>query len=446
MDRSIDRKLLAWKLSSTRKPLVLQGARQVGKTFAVCKFGKTHFQQIFKLDFLASKELIELFNSLNSYAPKNIIQQLEFYFRKKINIESDLIFFDEIQECPSAIASLKYFMEEMPDLAIICAGSYLGIMTNDESFPVGKVEYLSMTPCTFGEFLPVLDPQLGVLYAEIDVNDHTQIPTLYHHALLKIWRSYLALGGMPEVINVYMRELPQGEFVALSKARITQQQLLEGYRSDFSKHSGKVNANHISHVFDAIPSQLSKAFDESVARFHFTGVVPNQKGFDRIRGPLTWLIKARLILKTFIANKAENPLKGYCEENRFKLYFFDVGLLQASLLVPMEAIVGEGLGSYKGFIVENFVAQELFNQLNSDLFSWSEGTSEVEFIINQGKHLLPIEAKSSAKFSRTKSLNAYVERYKPTLAYKLSLQNRGFEPVRKMLTLPIYLIGKLELT
>jgi predicted AAA+ superfamily ATPase len=112
----------------------------------------------------------------------------------------------------------------------------------------------------------------------------------------------------------------------------------------------------------------------------------------------------------------------------------------------MEAIVGEGLGSYKGFIVENFVAQELFNQLNSDLFSWSEGTSEVEFIINQGKHLLPIEVKSSAKFSRTKSLNAYVERYKPTLAYKISLQNRGFEPVKKMLTLPIYLIGKLELT
>jgi predicted AAA+ superfamily ATPase len=446
MERTNDAKLLAWKISPHRKPLVLQGARQVGKTYAVTKFGDKYFKQIFKLDFLANKELVELFSSLKSYSPKNIIQQLEFYFRKKIDIKNDIVFFDEIQECPSAITALKYFSEDMSELAIICAGSYLGIMTNEDSFPVGKVEYLSMTSCTFEEFLSASDSDLNNIYSDISITDHGQIPNIYHQAMLTQWRKYLALGGMPEVINVYLREAKNGEITALSKARIIQEQLLEGYRSDFSKHSGKVNANHISHVFDAIPHQLSKAFDESVNRFHFTGVVPNQKGFERIRGPLTWLIKARLIIKTFIANKAQHPLKGFCEENRFKLYFFDVGLLQASLLVPMEAIVSEELGSYKGYIVENFVAQELFHRLNSDLFSWSEGLSEVEFIINQGKHLVPIEVKSSAKFSRTKSLNSFIDRYSPSIAYKISLQNRGYDPVKRMLTLPIYLIGKLDLT
>lgn len=441
MERYIQESLLLWKDKSKRKPLILQGARQVGKTFAISKFGAEHFQQTFKLDFLADKSLKNIFENIKL---KDILERLEFRFSRKINLKNDLLFFDEIQECPMAITCLKYFYEELPELAIIGAGSYLGIMTNENSFPVGKVEYLAMTPVTFEEFLMALDPDLWGIYSKIIINEHQQIPLIYHEAFYRFWIKYVALGGMPEVISTYLSNIDQGEFTALTAARVIQNQILEGYKSDFAKHSGKTNATHILHVFDSIPLQLSKSHDEAVKRYHFTGVIPNQKGFERIRGPLTWLTKSRLCIKSYIASKSEHPLKGYCEDNKFKIYFFDIGLLQASLQIPMEAIINEALGSYKGYIAENFVAQELFNSINNDLFNWQEGAAEVEFLLSTKKEIIPLEVKSSKKFSRTKSLDSYISRYAPPLAYKVCPQNRGFDKTRNMLTLPIYLVGKIK--
>lgn len=441
MDREIYQSFISWKNKPDRKPLILKGARQVGKTYAVSEFAQKEFRHFFKLDFLKHPQLVDLFQT---NAPAEIVQQLEFYFRKKIDPKKDLLFFDEIQECPLAITSLKYFYEELPEMRIICAGSYLGIMTTEDSFPVGKVEYLSMTPCTFKEFLAAVDADLAVIFDRIDIHDHNPIPPLYHEALLKNWRLYLALGGMPEVIKVYLKNLEKGLLEALEKARAIQEQLLEGYRSDFTKHSGRVNASHILHVFDSISQQLSKFYDESVGKFHFSGVIPKQKGFERIIGPLTWLTKASLVLKTFIVNKAEHPLKGFSEENKFKLYYLDVGLLQASLKIPMTAIMDEEIGSYKGYIVENFVAQELFHQKNDQLYSWSEGTAEIEFLYMRGKEILPLEVKSSTKSRRAKSLDSFIAKYAPPVAFKFTAQNRGYEGERKMLTLPLYLIGKLS--
>ncbi len=317
-------------------------------------------------------------------------------------------------------------------------------MSNEESFPVGKVEFLHLNPMTFHEFLEALEPPLCEEYNKIAITDHTAINPLHHKKLLETWKKYQAIGGMPEVVKNYIEySKNESELKAITRARDIQNQLLTGYKADFSKHSGTVNSAHILSVYEAVASQLAKTQDESTQKFKFTGVIPNQKGFDRVRGPLTWLEKSRLVIKVLINNKAEHPLKAHTEDNRFKLYFMDVGLLNAALETPIEAIMAHELGSYKGYIAENFVAQELYAKNTGALYSWIEGRAELEFLWIQGKNIVPIEVKSAERSTLAKSLDAYIGRYKPELALKLTGQNRGYDPKRKMLTMPIYLAGKI---
>jgi predicted AAA+ superfamily ATPase len=443
MKRQIMRDLSLWCQSRNRKPLILQGARQIGKSYSVKEFGQAHFAQFVRIDFLLQKDIHLVFAESKSFEPKRILKELEFLLNIIIDPKNSLLFFDEIQECPGALTSLKYFQEEMPELAIIAAGSYLGIMSNEESFPVGKVDFLSMYPMNFEEFLMSFNPTLHEQFKLILMSETTPINPVYHHKLLEAWRKYIAIGGMPEVVSTYLEFHQSNELHAITLARKIQNQLLTGYKADFTKHSGTVNSGHILSVFDSVAIQLSKSYDESVNKFNFSGVIPKQKGFDRIRGPLTWLHKSRLVIKTFIANKAHHPLKSYTEENKFKLYFFDVGLLNASLEIPIETIFSNQLGSYKGFIAENFVAQELIPKSNSQLYSWTEGNAEVEFIWPSGTNLIPIEVKSSERSTRAKSLDSFIAKYAPEYAYKITGQNRGYDPKRNMITLPIYLAGKI---
>lgn len=331
----------------------------------------------------------------------------------------------------------------MPELALISAGSYLGIMVNEDSFPVGKVDFLSMYPMNFDEFLFSFDPILHSEFKLINILETTKIDSLYHQKFLEAWKRYLAIGGMPEVVSTYLEGCKSNELKAINSARKIQMQQLVGYKADFAKHSGTVNAAHILSVFDSVPIQLAKAYDEEVGKFIFSDVIPRQKGFDRIRGPLTWLAKSRLVIKNYIANKADHPLRAYTEENKFKLYFIDVGLLSASLEIPIETILSNEIGTYKGFIAENFVAQELFYKSDINLYSWTEGKAEIEFLWLSGKDIVPIEVKSSAKSTRAKSLDSFIAKYHPPLAYKISAQNRGYDPKRKMMTIPIYLVGKI---
>jgi predicted AAA+ superfamily ATPase len=444
MKRHIIKHLEHWKHCSQRKPLILRGARQVGKSYSVKEFASKNFKQFIRIDFLLQKEVHLIFSPELSLDPKRILNDIGFLLNIEINRDSALLFFDEIQESPGALASLKYFQEQMPELALIAAGSYLGIMVNENSFPVGKVDFLSMYPMTFDEFLMAYNPNLYSQYNSIDILESSKIDPLYHQKLMEVWKRYLAIGGMPEVVSSYIENHSINELMAATAARKIQRQLLTGYKADFAKHSGTVNAGHILSVFDSVAIQLSKSYDEEVGKFLFIGVIPKQKGFDRIRGPLTWLAKSRLVIKNYIANKAEHPLKAYTEENRFKLFFLDVGLLNASLEIPVEAILGNQLGSYKGFIAENFVAQELVYKSETNLYSWAEGKAEVEFLWISGKDIVPIEVKSSAKSARAKSLDSFIAKYNPPLAYKVTAQNRGYDPKRKMMTIPIYLTGKIE--
>jgi predicted AAA+ superfamily ATPase len=441
MKRHIYQNIKNWAKSPNRKPLILKGARQVGKTHFIKNEIKNLANNIFVLDFINRGELIEIFEHANG--TKKLIQKLEVFLNHKIDLSSDLIFLDEIQECPKAIESLKYFFEECPELKIIAAGSYLGMMATDTSFPVGKVQFEFMGPMSFSEFLMNIDHNLYSIWEGINLFENELIDPFYHSKFNELFKTYLVIGGMPEVVAYYIAHYQADLHDTLKVCREIQNQLLTGYKADFLKRAGRINANQIFNVFESIPIQLAKSYDESVNKYKFSNVIPRNSGLLKIQGPLTWLENARLAIKVFICNKAQEPLAAYRKENQFKLYFFDMGLLNAALEIPMGKLLNEQLNEYKGYIAENFVAIELFNVKNSALNSWAEGNAQIEFIITINDELVPIEVKSSSQFTRAKSLDAYIERYHPNLAIKFTPNNRGYNKSKNIWTLPIYLASKL---
>ncbi|MDQ7009339.1 MAG: AAA family ATPase [Candidatus Gracilibacteria bacterium] len=446
LNRKIIDELIIWKNSKYRKPLIVKGARQVGKSFAIKYFGENNFRKIHIINFQSNKKVHSIFEG--DINPNEIITKLEYILDENIDIKNDLIFFDEIQECPKAINSFKFFCEKKKELAIIGAGSYLGLIKNGESFPVGKVDFLSMFPLNFEEFLEAIKNKLFNFYKKIDINNLKKIDDLIHKELLKYLNLYFFIGGMPEIVNLYKEGLNNNNNSneLLNNIRKTQLNLLESYKADFTKYSGIINSSHILSVYDSVSKQLSLTYNEEVNKFKFVGVIPNKKGFSSIDGPLTWLSESRLVIKSFISNKANNPLKSHTKENTFKLFFHDIGLLNASLETPISEIILNDLSNYKGYIVENFIAQELFNIFDKDLISWTEGISEIEFLINIGGDIIPIEVKSSEKYRKAKSLDSFIKRYSPKIAYKFTMQNYSKNEDRGYSTLPMYLVGKIKKT
>lgn len=443
MKRSIHIKLLAWKNSRGRKPLVLKGARQVGKTWALHKFGKSEYERegykYHYIDLRESKDFHSIF--AETFDPSKIITLLEFRLKRKFDINHDLLVLDEIQECPHAITSLKYFEQNLKELDLIVAGSHLGLLKNEESFPVGKVDFLHMFPMNFEEFVSSMDSDAAAYLSSYNCKE--PLPSIVHERLLELLTCYHFVGGLPEAVAVVCDYGIDNISNSIIDVRKIQNNLILGYRSDFSKYSGVVNATHINYVFNSLPKQLSQTHDESVKKFRFRQVIPNRKGFDSIAGPLSWLLESRLCIKNNIAKRAEHPIQGYCNPNRFKLFLFDIGLLNCMLKLPGEVILGEQISSYKGFILENFVAQELFSITNEELTSWQQGTAELEFIIANTAEIIPVEVKSSSKSRMAKSLDAYINRYAPKHAFKLSRQNFNFNSKRNITTIPVYCSYKL---
>jgi predicted AAA+ superfamily ATPase len=444
MKRVIFNQLLEWKEKENRKPLILQGARQVGKSYIVKEFGQKHFKNFVKVDFLSQKEFHLIFNKDESLKAKDILKHISLLIGESIVPNETLLFFDEIQECPGALTSLKYFEEEMPELAVISAGSYLGIMVHESSYPVGKVEFLKMYPMNFQEFLQAFNEELYSYYKifKINLEDLHSIPEIYHQKFIEVWRMYLFIGGMPEAVKIFIQNKSE-LLTGFTEARKIQQQLITGYQSDFAKHSGPVNATHILNVFDSVAIQLAQTHNEEVKKFSFSDAIPQKRGFANIRGPLTWLVKSHLVIQNLIVNKAEHPLKAFAHDNKFKLYYFDVGLLGAALDLPPESLLKSTLGAYKGFIAENFVASEFMSVANSPFYSWQESKAELEFLIIKNGDICPVEVKSSEKSIRSKSLESFIGRYRPVLSYKLTPKNLGYNIDKKTLTLPIYLSGKI---
>lgn len=431
--------LLEWKMSLPyRLPLLMLGARQVGKTHLVEDFGKAHFPKVHIFNFEKHHHYHSVFQK--DLDPTRILSELSILARAEIEKE-DLVFFDEIQQCPPALTSLKYFAEDLPHQALIAAGSLLGVTLSDSSFPVGKVQEMRIYPLTFSEFLASLDSKVcSAFMAAIQDNS---ISESLHSVLWDYCLKYCFCGGMPAVVHIFARHhlLSQS---AMKQCRTVQQSLITQYMNDFAKHSGKVNAMHLERVFRGIAAQLAASVDDSVKRFRFSGVVPGVSQYSRLASAFDWLERASLIQKVPLLNTIPESLITEAKENFFKAYLFDIGILGALIGIQSDAFLNPHMKFIKGFLAENFVCQELAAQ-GFQIFAWSApgAFAEIEFIIQSPTQgIVPIEVKSG-NTSKAKSLASYIRRYNPQEAWLFG--NTGFRKDGITRRCPMYTVGEMEL-
>ena len=427
-----------WKVKSNRLPLILQGARQVGKTHLLKTFGQESFAQCHHFDFERQREvLFPIFEK--SLEPAHLLQNLSLLCGKQIELGRDLVIFDEIQNCPKAITSLKYFCEDLSELHLCAAGSLLGLSFSSDSFPVGKIDYLDLYPMEFGEFVDNQPKvRLQEIYNEIGPSK-VDIPSVAHQQFWELLKCFYVTGGLPAAVKAFLNA-EESSLNGFKAARIIQENLLKDYMADLNKHCGKTPALHIASVFQNIPLQLSQTVDESTMRYRFKDVIPRKKGLTELDGPISWLEKAGLVHKVMINNRPELPLRSFCKPNLFKLFYFDHGILAAALNLPIEAIVLQDYGISKGYFAENFIAQELKASGAQPLYCWMENNSEIEFLqVIQGNPV-PIEVKASHR-TQAKSLQEYIKTYQPALTIKMSAQPYSREGGR--VNMPLYLAGKI---
>jgi len=448
MKRLLYTQLIRWRDSPVRKPLLLQGARQVGKSYLLEQFGKYEFPKFFRFNFEQTPQVAKIFKA--DLVPERIIRELSLVAGKTIIPEKHLLIFDEIQECPRALTSLKYFNEEMPELALCCAGSLLGVKlysaqrsycVSSESFPVGKVNLLHLYPMTFQEFLQALgNYQLLDSLKSADIAN--SLPEIAHDMLWALLMEYFMTGGLPQVVKEYI-PLRNTPVEARYNTRKLQQDLLASYYKDFAKHAGATNSMHIVAVLENIPMQLVRNQDGSVKRYIFKDVIPGKKSFADLQGPIDWLEQAGLAIKVKVCNRAELPLESFCKPNMFKLFVFDVGLLGCMLNLPVEAIANDDYGITKGYFAENFVAQELMSAGAQKLYSWSERNSQIEFLKHRGSKIIPLEVKAGRR-TQAKSLQQYIQKYSPDDAIILSKKNlAGKKKDSVVKYVPLYMAGSL---
>ena len=437
MDRLLITQLLNWKNQPKRKPLLLDGARQVGKSYLIetC-FGKVHFHRVVKLDFLANPNLAGLFGA--SLNPQDILLNIELELGVDINANTDLLFFDEIGECPAALNSLKFFAEQRPDLYLCASGSNVGLLN---SFPVGKVDALELFPMSFEEFVMASGNE-KILSA---FRQGLQLQAS-HNKLWELLLDYYFVGGMPEAVETWFAD--GGKFTGInercSRIQSIHRSLLSGYLRDFGKYGGKVNAQHIERVFRNVPLQLSKNMDASVTRYRFGGVIERKRSYLDLSSPIDWLEKTKLVSRCYpIDCEPESPLSAYRKENFFKLFLFDIGLLGHMLDISYQEHLQQSY-EYKGYLAENFVQNELRASGCYPTYSWDFRQAEIEFLVktNNGE-IIPVEVKSG-KRTRAKSLQTYIERYKPARTVKLIGSVGGAEHPVQNITWPLYYASRLK--
>lgn len=427
MKRTLYKDLLIWKNSNNRKPLLLQGARQAGKTYLVNEFGKNEYTKNIYLNFEQNLDLKTLFTgSLN---PQNIINNISLYIGKKITAVDTLIFFDEIQAVPEALTSLKYFYEQSPEFHIIAAGSLLGVSVGKQSsFPVGKVNFMTLYPMTFSEYLVAFGEEL-IAEKLINIRIVESLPEILHEKLLKHLKTYLYLGGMPEVLQSYLNESD------IALVRNIQHDILKAYQRDFSKYTDKSQAIRTSELWHSVPYQLAK----ENKKFKYSDVRKRARALT-FEQTIEWLKKAGLVNIAYNIQSPKIPLAGYADYSKFKIYLLDTGLLGAMLNLSPDIIIKptELFSEYNGAFVENFVASELVSSGNNELYYWtSKSEAEVDFVIQSGNNVYPVEVKSGTS-RNLKSLRSYAEKYKPKLIIRTSPRN--FIQDKEFINIPLYAV------
>ncbi len=432
MKRYLYKELLLWKNKKNRKPLLLEGARQVGKTYLLKEFGNNEYDDCAYFNFEKTLELDSLFKS--SLDSISLIESLELFIGRKINSKSTLIFFDEIQASPRAVTSLKYFYEETPEYHVASAGSLLGVsVSRVSSFPVGKVNFMMLYPLSFFEYLTAIGERLLIKLIE-EKKDYLQIQKVIHEKLIRHYKMYLFLGGMPEVVQNY---IDNNNIVDVRNIQI---EILSAYKRDFSKYTTASEAIRISEIWNSIPMQLAK----ENKKFKYSDVAKGGRA-SKFESAIEWLRKAGLI---YIANKIKTPkfpLSGYVDKTKFKLFILDSGLLGAILNIHSNLIVKDNrlFSEYNGAFIENYVAAELTKTGYEELFYWASNfEAEVDFIIsNNENEIIPIEVKSGLSRQK-KSLRVYSEKYNPNLLLRLSPRN--FAKDGNLVNIPLYAIPFLN--
>ena len=423
MKREAYQSLLNWKLQPERKPLIIQGARQVGKTWLMKSFGENEFRQTAYFNFESSKILHQVFRQ--GYDVPTILSSLNILAGFKIDPSDTLIIFDEIQACPEAITVLKYFQENNPEYFIFAAGSLLGVAIHQGvSFPVGKVDMLTLHPMNFAEFGSALGKDH--LLNAIAQQDHKLIE-IFQDEFVKLLRQYLFVGGMPEVVKVFAKD---GDYL---QVQAMQHQIINAYENDFSKHAPLSQLPRIRMVWQSIVGQLAKENSKFIYSILRTGA--RAKDFELA---IEWLKDAGLIQKVTRVSKPGLPISAYADWSDFKIYLNDVGLMTAMAgITPHILLIGNSLFTeFKGVLAEQFVLQQLISR-SIQPFYWApeNATSEVDFIIQRDHHILPIEVKSSENL-RSRSLKLYAERFVPTHCIRTSLS--GYQTQSWMRNIPLY--------
>jgi predicted AAA+ superfamily ATPase len=420
--------LLSWKAKPSRKPLVIDGARQTGKTYLLQTLFGDEFENTLRLDFLENPELSDAFEG--SLSPEEVITNIELLTGQVFNPSTDLLILDEIGECPKAVTSLKYFAEKKPHYYVAASGSNIGLLN---AFPVGKVEQHNLRPLTFREFLWASnEPALIKAY-----ESQTNSPAA-HSKLFDQLTDYYFTGGMPEAVSTWFSLIDESILKRTEAVSTVQADLVEGYKRDFVKYSGKLDAQLIESLFTNIPSQLSSVFDDSVKRFKFKGVYERKSRYADFESAISWLHRCRLTLQNYpVEGTPRSSLAAYQKNNRVKLFLFDVGLLNQMLGTSYKAIKQQGY-EYKGYIAEIFVQHELAAIGIEPSFSWNDARAEIEFIIsNDSGKVIPIEVKSGNR-TRAKSLQSYISKCSPHKTIKLTGTQGSSGLETKNIVLPLY--------
>ena len=441
MKRYVEEQLLAWKKREERKPLVMMGARQVGKTWLMREFARKNFAAVHEFNFDNNAVLASFFRE--SKDPAEIIPKLALYSGRKIDVSRDAVIFDEIQDCSDALNSLKYFREQCPMLAVLTAGSLLGVkicgrksrkedqafFEMPKSYPVGQVELMDVEPMTFGEFLCARNEMLWEYYQSL--SGHDPIPEAFHRKLWSEYLVYLTIGGMPEVVNSYLREGDP------ARVRKLQRDLVELYENDIVKYNSEIDAAKILVVLRSIVPQLSKENGKFIYGALREGA--RARGYEEA---IEWLVSARMVRRVFNLSEIRYPLAGYSVRNVFKLYLNDIGMLKEMASITNESLIGDADFDFKGRYVENYVLEQLSRRTEGEVHYWAQRAErEIDFVVQCHGAAIPVEVKAGSD-KRSASFKTYVNTRRPEHAIRFS--ERNLKQDGAFVNIPLYLAERYE--
>ena len=429
MKRKIYDELLNWKKNNIDTPLMVVGARQIGKTYIINEFCKKEFNKYIYINLFEDKNIINIYNEEISSTEK--FQKLELYLGKKIDLDNTIIFFDEIQESEELISSLKFFCESNRPFKIICAGSLLGVKINrfKKSFPVGKVRILEMNSMSFDEFLyAYYDSDLMIKEIEKCYSNNKKMLEPLHNKLMELYNIYLIIGGLPASVANY---LEKKDMLIFDRNII--KFIISSYLKDMNKYVTDIfESTRIENIYNSIPSQLGNPSD----KFQYSKVKSGARARE-YESAINWLLSSKMVFKCSNIKKCEKPLKVFINNDVFKLYLSDVGILSYLLEISYKDLVFDEKFMYMGIIAENYVANELLRN-GLSLYYWNSGNkAEIDFVLNINDKIIPIEVKSSNN-NQAKSLKVYIEKYNPNYSIRISSKNFGFE--NNIKSVPLYAV------